>query len=445
MAASIVDRFPAFAAALALAAAALLFAACGLLPEEVCGSAGDRCRSNGDCCEGFGCFLGSCVSPDGSPANGSTSPSSGSGSTSGGVCAQPGELCNPTPCCDPELPDGGGANVCSWGAVCQACMTAGDVCNSDSDCCAGLSCSNSTCTGSATMSSTGGTSGGSSTTAANSSFGGSSSSGGVCAAYGASCQPGGCCGGLSCDATAGLCYARDGESCAGSQDICANGDSCIAGICFDCGRTYGADCSESYCCTSGLTCDPNQGTCFVASGSPCTEDGGACLEGDACLSSGVCGAAPPCANYGETGCNAGGCCSYNLVCVASTDTCLIADNYACDWPQELQCADGNACPASGLCGLASSCVDTYFGSCEFQNCCAGLVCVDYFCRVADGQPCAVDAGQPELCVEPDSCDSATGLCACVPQGTSCTPMDLGGLPCCAGSCGPDAFGNAVCE
>jgi hypothetical protein len=447
MASPILHRFPAFVVTLAVVAAASCFTACGLLREDACVSPGDSCAVNSDCCAGLGCILGSCSSPGGSTF-GSNEPAAGSGSTSsGGACAQPGDLCNPTPCCDPELPDGGGANVCYFGLVCQACTTAGGVCEFDSDCCAGMTCSNSACTAPSTSKSSGGTSSGSSSSGSGSgSRGSSSSSGGVCAAYGASCQSTPCCEGLACDGATYDCYVGESSPCSGAENICANGNTCYDGVCLACGKSYGADCSGSGCCTSGLACDANFNVCFNSVGGPCSNyQTPNCAAPEVCTPAGVCGPPAPCANYGETGCNAGGCCSFDLTCVASSDTCLIGDSFPCDnGGPETQCADGAACPAvSGLCGVTTGCAGGYNAECTLQGCCAGFTCDTEFCWVADGQPCSFDGGTViERCAAPDACDPATGLCACVAQGASCTPLDLGGVPCCSGSCQTNINTNA---
>lgn len=118
----------------------------------------------------------------------------------------------------------GGAQRC-FENFCETCSLSGYSCESDEDCCDGLSCYDGTC-------------------------------GEPCIGEGDTCAAGGdCCGTLSCLANTCASCAPDGGNCDTGADCCG-GLACVAGECGSC-RLEGEHCEgQTDCCGDGeLSCE----------------------------------------------------------------------------------------------------------------------------------------------------------------------------------------------
>ncbi len=254
-----------------------------------------------------------------------------------------------------------------------------------------------------------------------------------------------------CAPTAEVCNGKD-DDCNGVTDdgTCSDGNPC----------TLGDVCSGAAClpgpatdCTDGNPCTVD--SCELASGCTHTDAIGACDDGNACTEGDTCGLLG-----GWIACigAAKSCHDENTCTIDSCDTKLGCVHLIA--PVNASCDDQNACTTNDLCDHDGNCVGVAVPCDDGNPCTVDLCDVQGACQFVsgDGGPCfdgdlctVGDAcvlgvcapGVLAVCADDnpcttDSCGSATGQCAFIPNtaacsdGNACTVGDA----CQAGQCAP---------
>ena len=369
-----------------------------------CRNAGGACTADFHCCGGAVCTDGSC----------------GGGGGGGGLGL--GAECTSTSQCS----QAGGSVVCASNGIADdgarnCCRNTGGACTGDIQCCANLSCTNGTCTGTASETPP-------------------PTTGGL--APGAACT------------TTEQCSQADGPRVCGNNGYDGDGAlNCCSnegGVCVD--TTYSADCCGGFYCVSGVC--TNNTTGGLALGASCTQTGQCSQAAGAavCASNGI-------DSDGTLNCchNAGGWCDRDIVCCGG----LMCLNGACSSGEGSggTIGLGGQCAATGECSQAGGavfCADNGIASdgalncCRYEGggcatgsqCCGGLDCTNGVCtpigggqgggNIALGGGCAADAecsaeGGPAFCRN-NGLEGDGPLNCCRFEGGACST----GSHCCAG-------------
>jgi hypothetical protein len=423
---------------------------------STCGAAGANCGVSTDCCTGA-CIKGTCGSAQ---------------------CVSIGDACpagGTNACCTDTCVNGKCAAIGSTadGGTGGACLTAGNKCAHDGDCCSGL-CTNGTCNKASSFCLQNG----------EMCFTGSDCCGGTCSAPNgqpvSQTNPGLC----GTPGGAVNCTAVDGVICAGTTPGCPG--PCCSDLCVPFGPTGVLICQPAQGCrVEGDLCEKNSDCCGG-------EDGDAGLPGAQLVvctiaqgaKIGVC-STPSAGNGGGSTCRPpGDVCHYNgagyncSVSASSADCCDIGGHPNKDLCQldklgVPRClvfgggADGgtdggaNACRQSGqTCATASDCCNNLpcvpgaggqltcattscipsSGPCTSNaDCCAGITCV-----IPVGSPsgtCAPSSPPPGTDGgtsggDGGTADGGTTGGSCGEYGQSCASLPCcTGLACIGGSCG----------
>ncbi|MBM4362927.1 MAG: hypothetical protein FJ104_09625, partial [Deltaproteobacteria bacterium] len=205
------------------------------------------------------------------------------------TCAAAGNWCNDNAQCCAGLDCSALTNLCT-APTAPTCAASGSPCGANADCCAGLQCN----------------------AVAGGSVCGAPPAGPTCGNAGAGCsatEP--CCAGLSCNAAAGgsVCGAPPtGGSCTAAGNWCNDNAQCCAGL----------DCSA----LTNLCTAPTAPTC-TAAGNWCNDNAQCCAGLDCSALTNLCTAppaGPTCGNAGA-GCGAAFPCCAGLECNAATSSC----------------------------------------------------------------------------------------------------------------------------
>lgn len=320
------------------------------------------------------------------------------------LCALPpgqkGEACDDGTCAAPMTCGAMGGCPDGLFRCCMAMGSAGEPCNPDGTCSAGLSCVNEGCPGSAMMPRQ------------------------CCLQTGGLDQP---CGPM------GECDASENLSCTGGPPgYCPNGGTRC------CKQTGGPNqpCNEKGQCTGSLACTmspscPTPGNCCLEVGGPgesCNMDG-SCDEGGY-----VCASSESCGSPGMRCCVPGG--AEKQPCLAN-QTCKDAALACSSSPQsQALCGSMGCCLPSGdlyqACGTAG-CKDASLGCGPAPQGASCLYGLDRCCVLVggEGQPCRTSMGPAQPCndaslgcVFSSTCPAGTGQC-CAKVGGLGQPCRMG--------------------
>jgi len=242
------------------------------------------------------------------------------------TCSPSGASCTNLSCCT--------GFFCNAEIQCQACMRIGErTCRSDSDCCAGVFCTNGMCVGCRFNNAA---------CTANGQCCSANCGGGVCCvdnyhyATNAQCSSDGdCCTGLECNSDREcMPCGNDGAQCIDARDCCAGLVCGAESTCMTC-RGSGEICIDSFDCCGGLSCNgEEEKTCGESQPSECVGEGAACCGEyscpdveSMCCDGLVCGAESTCVNEADctgTPCDAETPCCEGFACTADVDgTCAV--------------------------------------------------------------------------------------------------------------------------
>ncbi|NUN13438.1 MAG: hypothetical protein HUU55_07365 [Myxococcales bacterium] len=259
---------------------------------------------------------------------------------------------------------------------------------------------------------------------------GDSCSAGACVGTPISCSDGNACTDDTCDPATGCVFSPNTSLC-NDGNACTSGDVCSGGVCAGTAIT----CNDNNLCTSD-TCNVATGCVFTNNTLACN-DGNACTNGDVCAN-GVCAGSAIVCNDNNVCTNDS--CNPATGCVFTNNTAACNDNNACTSGDvcaagicagtAITCNDSNPC-TNDTCNVATGCVFTNnTAACNDNNACtSGDVCAAGVCAGT-----AVTCNDSNPCTN-DSCNPATG---CVftnntspcNDGNACTNNDV----CAGGSC-----------
>lgn len=278
-------------------------------------------------------------------------------------------------------------------------------------------------------------------------------SGGSCSGHsGDPCPSLGECNNATCDEGADNCAASAGTGCSSdgnpcTDDICDGSGGCVhvnnAAPCNDGLACNGADtCGGGTCsvhagdpCAGGPecnnTCNPD-GSCHVAAGTACTDDGNVCTN-DQCDGSGSCSHpanTAPCSDglfcTGTDTCADGACSAHtgdpcsggaecNDVCSEAADNCAVSAGTACT--DDLNFCTNDECNGSGACAHpnnAEPCNDGVFCNGGADTCSGGS------CSVHSGDPCSTGGECNNQCNELANTCFSSPETSCTDDGNVCT-------------------------
>ncbi len=392
-------------------------------PATFCANAPTACESNVDCCSG-NCVLGACSEVQ--------CVQSGNACTEdvdccSGDCA--GNICVAGSCS--ALNDACGLGCCSTNcqngqcAKATSCVTAGDVCFRNDDCCSTLCSSNDGVTGGRCVAPTG---------APN------------CGQNGQPCVGAtDCCTKVCADPGSGVKVCQAVAGCRVAGDTCNVDDDCCGGL--------GTPGGTVDCHNTNKKCD-NGGSCRMPGticGKPMELDGtcvknpdGTCFtvpnETNCCFGNKINGnemtcrtdevGVPRCFGGGNIGSCPAGYTGEDGCCIAVGEVCQFSDQCCSGAPCVPDESGVPRCTVPQCLGLGTDCDPAGTGA---AACCAGSVCnptseITYACQlpgtVPDGGGCQANA---QVCTSSGQCCSGIcegGVCkapdVCQPQDATCT-------------------------
>ena len=337
------------------------------------------------------------------------------------------DACDPATgtCKNDATNEGGDCNdglFCTTGETCQGgtCKGGGATCKND----AAFPCKEATCSEDPAACGTKNINEGGACSDADACTKDDKCTAGTCAGTGKSCNDNNPCTVDGCDAQ-GNCTnvaGNEGASC-NDEKACTENDKCLAGTCKGTDKV----CADTNTCTAD-SCDATSGQCKhdpTNEAQACT-DGDLCTENDLCTGGSCLGAKKSCSDGKDCTddvCTGGNCtnpnktpgtqCSDGNACT-SGETC--AGN-SCQGGVSKACSDNKECtddvcnPSDGVCSNPTSLNDTPCN--DGDLCTAGDVCTGGVCTATVATKSCDDSS---TCTN-DSCDTATGLCKNVSNGT----------------------------